>query len=70
MQPTNGECPHQNVVTHTTGQFFFGNGEIVDTIEDKLICIDCGNEIVEDAQIFELNVFVDLPEWEDVLRCG
>ncbi|RCK72746.1 MAG: hypothetical protein ANABAC_1280 [Anaerolineae bacterium] len=42
-------CPHRHVVEITTGGWHFSEGEAWDDISTKLICLDCGEEILEKA---------------------
>lgn len=38
-------CPHRHTVTHTTGDMSFVAGEVVDTLHDITVCLDCGAHI-------------------------
>lgn len=39
------KCEHNHIVTETRGQIYFSAGDVVDTLQTYLVCIDCGAEI-------------------------
>lgn len=41
-------CPHKHTAILTTGDLTFIAGELVDTLQDVLICTDCGDEIPDE----------------------
>ncbi len=40
-------CMHRNVVVETSGGMHFSEGEVWDDIQEKLVCLDCGEYVTE-----------------------
>lgn len=48
-------CKHDKVTHHTTGSMWF-NGDVMDDLDDKLICDICGKEVtINDAEDLQGN---------------
>ena len=56
--PRTYPCPHIHTTITTTGTLRFVAGDISDTLEDRLICVDCGeclDDLPRQAQACEQN---------------
>ena len=42
-------CTHTHTVLETTGTISFSGGDMIDTIQDQVVCLDCGKEIGDPA---------------------
>ena len=40
-------CMHRNVVVEITGGRHFSEGEVWDDIQEKLVCLECGEYLTE-----------------------
>jgi hypothetical protein len=40
-------CAHRRVTTEFTGGRYFIEGEVYDDIQEKLVCLDCGEWVTE-----------------------
>jgi hypothetical protein len=43
-------CNHLRTKVNTSGGMYFSAGEIIDTIQETVICLDCGEEIEPEAE--------------------
>lgn len=51
-------CLHTKTVTEITGSITFSGGEILDTIQERVICLDCGENVIDiedDDPVFEID---------------
>lgn len=40
-------CSHRNVVLDTTGGMHFSGGEVWDDLNERLLCLDCLEDVTE-----------------------
>jgi hypothetical protein len=42
-------CPHENTVRQSSGGYHFGEGGASDDIKESILCLDCMQQVLEDA---------------------
>lgn len=40
-----GFCEHKTTFIETSGSIYFQGGDVVNTLEDRVICLDCLEEV-------------------------
>lgn len=38
-------CCHSSTVIEASGSVFFSGGDVIDTLEERLYCLDCGEYV-------------------------
>lgn len=54
-------CKHEHVIQQTRGSVYFSVGDVVDTTQDYLVCIDCGAEIEPERDDLSGYKFEEVP---------
>jgi hypothetical protein len=47
--PPKEVCEHKNKIVQTGGAFYFHDGEVIDKLEEILICTDCGKGFLKEG---------------------
>lgn len=56
------ECKHSKTIEYTTGSMWFDGYEVMDDLEQHLICAECGKELNGESIRVEVE--------QDELECG